>query len=198
MAVKPRQLDYTNVKDRGEFNRKHRPEGDYLGKVTAVKTVKKKKEPHDEQWVFTIQVDTGTYPYYCGFGDSELWKVRNLLMACGINVPKKRVNTDPNKAVNKAIGVTLEDNEYNDRVSSQVAAVFAASDLDAVSGEADDEEDEDEDDEAETDDDTDTEEDDDEEDEEPEPEPVVRKKKKAKPAPVEEDDDLDELDIEDV
>jgi hypothetical protein len=194
--AKARNLDYTKVKDRGEFNRKHQAEGDYQGKILAVKTVRKKKEPHDEQWVFTVQVGTGTYPYYCGFSENELWKIRNLFLAAGINIPKKRFNTDPNKVVGAAIGVTLADDEYNDRVNSTIEAVFSAGDLDAVDGDEDDEEDdegEDTSDDEEEEDEDDASDDDEEEEEEPAP-PPKRRKKAAAPAA----EDLDELDIEDV
>ena len=177
-------LDFTNVKDGGGlFNKKRQPAGDYPGKVTKVvdSPTKKGNEP---QWLFTIQVGTGTYPLYCKLVPEQLWKLRNLLMAAGLNVPKQRLKVDPNKVVGRAIAVTLDDDEYDDgdkvHKQSVVTATFPLSELDPDANQ--DTEDEDDDD------------DDDDDDEEPTPPPA--KKKKAAPAPVEEDDDDEDDDEE--
>lgn len=162
-------FDFTNVKDGGGvFNKKRQKEGDYKGKVTAVED--KVSKAGNKQWLFTIQVGIGQYPYYCGHNEDQLWKLRNLLIAAGMVVPKKRVKVNPNKLVGKVIAVTLEDDEYDGKAQSNVAATFPVSEMedDSVPDEADDAEDDDEDD---------------------TPPPP---KKKAKPAPVEEDDDDDE------
>lgn len=223
MAATKRAVDMTNVKEAGAFNPRRKPEGDYRAKIAKVEDHKSKKG--NEQWVFTIQLaddQRATYPYYCGFEEKEAWKIRNLLIACGKKVPKKRVNVDPNSLVGKEIGISLVDDEYEGKLKSTIDAVFPADDL----GEADepededtDTDDEDEEDEVDTDDDSDdedeedSEDDDDDEEPEPEPEPVKKKAKKkaAAPAPAkkaakakgkkkkakddDEDDDLDEIDI---
>jgi len=177
MAAKEVVVDFTNVKDGGGiFNKKHQPAGDYKAKVTKVEDAPSKKDGIG-QWLFTIQAGAGTYPYYCKHQENQFWKVRNLLVAAGINVPKKKVKVNPNVLVGKTIAVTLDDDEYDGKLQSNVVATFPVSEL----GDQVDDEDEDLDDEVE-----DTEDDDD-EDEAPAP-----KKKKAKPAPVEEDDDDDD------
>lgn len=207
--AKARTLDFTNVKERSQYSKKRQPEGDYRAKIVSVATVKKKKAPHDEQWIFGIKVGSVTMPYYCGFGADELWKIRNLFMAAGVSIPKKRFQTDPNKVVNKYIGLTLEDDEYDGKPQSNIAAVFPESELDNVAAEADDEDedddeeegedatsddDDDEEDEDTSDDSEDEDEDDDDEEEAPAPPPARKKKaRRTKPAA-----DLEELDIEDV
>lgn len=130
MAATKRAVDMTNVKDPGNFNPKHKPEGDYKAKIVKVEDHKSKAG--NDQWVFTIQISTdqrATYPYYCAHDEKNAWKVRNLLVACGIAVPKKRVNVDPNKLVGKEIGITLEDDEYEGKMKSTIQATFPASDL---------------------------------------------------------------------
>lgn len=218
MAATKRAVDMTNVKEQGNFNPRHKAEGDYRAKIVKVDDHKSKSG--GEMWVFTIQLtedQRATYGHYCGFDEKNAWKVRNLLIACGKKVPKKRVNVDPNSLVGKEIGVTLIDDEYEGKMKSTIDAVFPASDLhedeDEDTPEVDDDEEETEDDTEDSDDDAD--EDDDEEDEEPEPEPEpVKKKAKKKAAapakkaatkkakkkaPVEDDeDDVDELDLEDL
>jgi len=194
-------IDFTNVKDGGGgFNKKRQPEGDYKAKVVKVVDAPSKKD-NTPQWLFTIQVGSGTYPYYCKHEENQYWKIRNLLVAAGLTVPKKKVKVDPNKIVGKMIAVTLEDDEYDGKAQSNIAATFPLSELDD-----DDVPDEDEDDVEEDDEEDDTpppskkkapvvEDDEDDEDDEEEEAPAPKKKK----APVvEDDDDLDEIDIDDV
>jgi hypothetical protein len=199
-------IDFTNVKDGGgAFNKKRQPEGDYKAKVTKVVDSPSKKD-QTMQWLFTIQVGSGTYPYYCKHEENQYWKIRNLLVAAGLTVPKKKVKVDPNKIVGKMIAVTLEDDEYDGKAQSNIAATFPLSELDDddVPDEDEDEVEDDDEDEDDTpppakkkkapvvEDDEDDEDDEDEEEEAPAP----RKKKKA--PVVEDDDDLDEIDIDDV
>lgn len=146
MADAPRKqiLDFTNVKESSGINPKHRPAGDYRVKVTKVTEEPTKKDPKKLQWIFVMvptDMQSAAYPYYCQLEENTLWKIRNLLIACGIDVPKKRVNVDPSKLVGREIGVTLEDDEYEGKLKSVITAVFPASDLDDEgSSDADDDE----------------------------------------------------------
>jgi hypothetical protein len=190
-VVKAVTLDMTDVKDGGgAFNKKHRTPGDYKGKCTKVEDAKKKDDPSKKMWLFTIEVDTGAYPFYCTFDEKSLWKIKQLFVACGLPVPKKKVKLDPNKVVGRYLGVTLDDDEYNDKLRSQVASVFPVSELEG-------------------DDDPDDVDDDEDEDDEEEEAPKKSKKSKApaaKPAKGKhgkkgkkvKDKDLDELDVEDL
>lgn len=187
------QLDFTNVKDGGgSFNKKHQAPGDYAGKVTKVEDAKSKKDG-SKMWLFTIQVGTGVYAYYCKFEENQLWKIRNLFVAAGVNVPKKRLKVDPSKVVGKEIGVTLDDEEYEGRMQSTITAVFPPSELEGYSSDDDDDDEEDEEDEE-----TSTDEEDDEEDDEEEEEPKPKKKKGKKGKKAVDDDELEALDIEEI
>ena len=182
-------LDFSNVKERGPVNPVHQEEGDYKGRVKSVSDIQMGSEKRDA-WMFIVEVGKGTYPIRCGFNENELWKIRNLFVGCGIAVPKKRVKVDPTRVVGKEVGVTLEDHEYDGKMSSQISATFPTSELDGDDNEPVDDEDEEGEEEA-----AEPEEDEEEEEEAPAP------KKKAKPAPVEEeedDDELEALDIEDL
>lgn len=129
-------VDFTNVKDAaGNFNKKRVPSGDYLAKIVKAEDAMAKGD-NVFQYLFTIKLEKYSqyaYPYYCKLTENQLWKLRNLLIAAGINVPKKRVKLDPSKVVGKFIGVTMEDDEYDGKLQSSVSAVFPASEL----GEAD-------------------------------------------------------------
>lgn len=180
-----RIVDMTNVKEGGQrFNTKRITAGDYLARVTKVEDaeVKSGENKGRFQWLFTIQLEkhaTYKYPYYCQLEENQLWKVRNLLIAAGINVPKKKLKLDPEKVVGKLIAVTMDDDEYDGKPKSMIAAVFPPSELEG--GSDDDEDDEDQD----------TDEDEDEEEEE-ETKPAKKKSKKSKKAEPEPEDDEDD------
>lgn len=204
-------VDFTNVKEgeRTGINPKRKPEGDYLARVFSVQDaeVKSGDNAGDFQWLFIIALEddpNAKYPYRCKLDANQLWKIRNLLQAAGINVPKKRVKLDPEKVTNKLIAVTLQDDEYNGKIKSSIQAIFSPADLEDSGVEASDEEDEEEEEETpapaprkkvKRKPEPEPEEDEDEEEEEEEPEPPKRRKKKAKPV---EDDEMEELDIEDI
>jgi hypothetical protein len=187
-------LDFTDVKDGGSFNKKRVPMGDYEARITKVVDAPTKKKDDgsggEPQWLYTIELTKAytdrKFPFYCKLTANQLWKLRNLFIAAGKPIPKKKVKLNPNLVVGKLIGVTLEDDEFDGKLQSNIVQTFPASDL--VGN------DDDEDDDAE--DLTDEEElDDEEEEEEPEPAPVRRKK--AAPAPEPEDEDEEEEEVDD-
>lgn len=218
-------IDFSGVKDRNEsgINKKRVTAGDYLARVVRVedRPTKTDKSP---QWMYVIALEKvrGTgYPYYCKLEPNQLWKVRNLFLAGGITIPKKKVRLDPNKVIGKLIGVTMEDDEYDNKLQSVIAEIFPASELDDSASDDTDEDDTDEEEEDEEevedsadDEETDEEEDEeDEEEEEPEPAPAPKRRaaaaKKAAPArakipaqrkaePEVADDELDELDLDEI
>ncbi len=134
-------LDFTNVKDRGIYNPKRKPEGDYRAKIVAVEETESSKG--NPMWVYAVQLATdasAVYPERCVLIDSSLWKLRNLLQAAGLTVPKKKVAVDPNKVVGRFVGVTLEDDEYEGKEKSVISAIFKESELTGDEPEGDEEE----------------------------------------------------------
>lgn len=204
MPATKRTVDFTNVKDAPGIRPRRMPAGDYLALIKDVNDHKTDKDPN--QWAFTIELVEhrgASYAYYCGSSDEKLlWKIRNMFLACGIQVPKRRMGVDPNKLVGRKIGVTLEDDEYNGKEKSSIAGMFPADELTAEDSDAGAEDPEDD------------EYEDDEEELEEEPPPPARKTgataakkaapakaapRRAKPAPVEEDEEDDEdLEIDDL
>lgn len=183
-SASKQSIDFTNVKEGGNFSKKHMPAGDYLAKITKVEdATPKDKSDKTPMWLFTIQLKStpsATYPYYCKLQDNQLWKVRNLLVAAGINVPKKKVAVDPNRLVGKMVAISLDDTEYNGKDQSEVGAVFSPSDLDGDTGVDED--------------DVDEADDDDTDDVDEEEEAPKKSKKKAKVEEPEEEDDEEEDD----
>ncbi len=206
MAATKRKIDLRNVKESGNFRPRRVEEGEYLAKITAVDDHTSNKG--GEGWVFTVMLhgdQRSSYPVYVGSDEKSAWKVRKLMLAAGLQAPKSLIMFDPNKLVNRAIGVFMEDDEYEGREKSTVADYIPVADL---QGQADDPEDAiDEEEEIEEEEEAPAPpvrkrrapapepepEDDDEEDEaEPEPTPPPRKRRRPAPAPVVEDDEEEE------
>lgn len=189
-------VDFTNVKESSGFNPIHQPAGDYRGVVKDV--IAGKSGQGNETVTFAIgdaDRPSAVYRYVCTFTEKSLWKLRNLLVACGKNAPKKKLKLTAatlNALIGKEIGMSLDDNEYEGKMSSQIMGVFPASDLPEDDGDTATDEDVEDDDAEEA-------------DEEQAPKKTKAKpaatKKKAAPAPAaedEDDEDLDELDIDDL
>jgi len=184
MAATKRKVDFRNVKEGGNFRPRRRPEGDYEAKI--VKVDDHTSNAGDEGWVFTVQIKgdaRSTYPIYASAEEKQAWKVRKLFIACGLPVPKKLVLVDPNKLLNKTLGVVLVDDEYNGRTKSSIDEFIPVED---IQGNADDDDegiDDDEDDAI--------------EEEEEEVKPTKRTRRAApEPEDDEEEDDSDDDDDE--
>lgn len=165
-------VDFSNVKDGGQFNKKRIPAGDYAAKITKVEDAKAKDETF--QYLVHIKIikrPSSVFPYYCKIQENQLWKLRNLLIAAGISVPKTKMKVDINRIVGKTIGVTVEDDEYEGKEQSTIEAVFPASELDDLDDDSTEDEDEEEESEDEEDGDLGLGGEDEEEAEEEEPEP---------------------------
>lgn len=123
-------IDFTNVKDGGNFNKARIPAGDYLAKITKIEDAEAKDKTF--QYLVSIKLvkrSASVFPYYCKLQENQLWKLRNLLIAGGLNVPKRRTKVDPNRLLNKLIGVSIEDTEYEGKDQSEIVAVFPAAEL---------------------------------------------------------------------
>jgi hypothetical protein len=171
-------VDMTNVKDSSGINPVHQEPGDYKGIIKDVSNGKATSGQMNEFIMFLVadaDRPSATYPYRCTLTEKSLWKLRNILVAAGKNLPKKKFKLTAavlNSIVGSEIGMSLEDNEYEGKVNSQIVGVFPASDLP---------------------------------DEEEEPPAKKKANAKKKPKEEEEDDtdddddeDLDELDIDDL
>src|SRR3546814_15097473 len=60
------------------------------------------------------------YPVYCVLDPKSLWKLRDVLVACGEKVPKKRLAIKGDVILNKEVGIFLEDDEYEGKPKSVI------------------------------------------------------------------------------
>lgn len=181
-------VDLSNVKEGGNFRPRRKPEGDYRAKIVKVDDHQPKDSSKPKGWVFTIQVEgdaRSTYPYYVNPAPKEAWKIRTICAAAGISVKLTRIKFDPNKLVNKAVGVALADDEYEGRPKSTIDDIFP---VDEVGNAGDDTPDEDDD----IDTGTDEEYEDEPEEEEEEPAPAPKRRRKPAPEPEPEPEDEEE------
>jgi hypothetical protein len=187
-------VDFTGVeKEIGKKAGKRIPEGDYVLKIGKVERKKNKAgDAYYFSWRLQVVTDArgktkhaGTPFYYTtSLKPEALFNLRNMIFACTNgkkNVAGKAVNFDPSEYFGTKIGATIEDDEYDGKIRSQVSDVMPLKDLEV-------EEDEDADDDDQEEDDLEDVEDDDEEEEVPVKK--AKKKKKAKKTTEEDDDDL--------
>ena len=203
--VAARTLDFSNVKESSGINPKHVEDGEYLAKVIEVRDDPAKDG--EAMWLFIFKLadnSVATYPYYCKLVDNQLWKLRNLWIAAGVDLPKRAVKIDPNRVVGKEVGLVLEGEEFEGKMKSVISAIIPKTELAEYAATEADDDDEDEDDEEEevvpvkrgrgrpkkvV---VEEEEDDEDDEEEEEPAPVKRGRGRPRKVVVEEEDDDDD------
>jgi type III secretory pathway component EscV len=158
------------------------PPNDYAVKVIDAKMSKSPDKETPEIRV-TYRITRGKYKGKTIIDDlyltpKALWRVRQTYEACGVKVPSKKVRLNPSALENKECAITVEDDEYENKVRSRVVDTFLLSDFEESEAEEDEETDEEDEDEAE-----------DEEEEEEEDETEEES---------DEDDELEDVDLDEI
>ena len=193
--VKKIKLDFSKVEERSGINTRSMPEGLHAFKIVSVED----KDANDgtPMWVFFLVPESSKYktrrfPFYCKLQQNQYWKLRDLLVAAGVAVPKKAQMIDPNKVIGKIVAGDVADETGQYAGRSVIEGIYSIDILegDDSSDTSDDEEYDEEDDEeyeAESDDEDEEYEDEDDEDDVDEEEEYED----------DEDDDLNEEDLAD-
>lgn len=134
------KVDFTETESRGgkksSGGRKHYPPGDYAVKCTRATLVKSsEKETPGVQVTFKITSGAekgGEVSDTLWLTPKSLWRLRNALEAMGIKIPSKAVNVDTSIMVGKTLAITLDDEEYENKVYSRVVDTFLISELEEV------------------------------------------------------------------
>ncbi len=136
-------VDFTGVETGG--GRIRIPEGDYGLEISKVEP--KKGEDSGKPYLslsFKVfkgdkrgvgKVLTG---HSCSLQTQSLWNLRQLLEACGKQVPSKAVKIDLDKMVGYQCAGTVIDDEYEGKKKSIISAFFPLSDLGKTSSTGDD------------------------------------------------------------
>lgn len=186
MAATAGVVDLTNVTEGGNFKPRRKPEGEYRAKFVKADDHQPSNKDKPRGWVMTVQVEgdsRSTYPVYLNPAEKERWKIFQACRAAGLNVKNAKVRFDPNKLVGKALGVYLEDDEYDGKIKSVIGEMFPVSEVGANADEDEIVEEE--------------EIIDEEEEEEPEPTPpprkrTARRKPEPEPEPEDEEEELED------
>lgn len=102
------------------------PEGDYLAKcVSLEKSVSKQG---NDMYVFTFTIMEGDYvgrdfKTYCALTPQALFKLAEIAEAMQLDDIGGSTNFHPDRVVNKAVTLEIEDQEYNGKASSTIKRV---------------------------------------------------------------------------
>jgi hypothetical protein len=126
------QIDFEGVESGG--GKIHVPEGDY--KFEIVKITTKKSSSGFPTLFFGLKLNSGpkngngkTLRHSCSLQKQALWNLRNLLEACGKEVPSKPVKIDLDKLIGLEGAVSVVDGEYEGKTTSEVATFYPLSDF---------------------------------------------------------------------
>lgn len=165
------------------------PENDY--KVKIIKAKKERSKEKDTPGVIlTLKIVEGKFAgkkmiERLWITPKSLWRLRSLLEALGMEVPKKALKIPAKKLVGKEVGATIiDDDPYNGRIKSKVGDWIDLETLSELDSDEDEDELEDDEDEDDIDEDEDSDDDDEDEDEEEDDEDEDE----------DEDEDLEEMD----
>ncbi|QGH75905.1 hypothetical protein SEA_AXYM_38 [Gordonia phage Axym] len=140
------KIDFTNVTEGSGIRPKQLPPGEYAASIKDVKAGNSKKTG-TPQWCFLIVPDKhpgATYPYYCQLTADQAWKIRQVLVAIGVSVPKSVKTIDASKLIGKKLGIILEDDEYEGKLKSVIDSLIPLSEVDEGDTPAAEDEDDDE------------------------------------------------------
>lgn len=131
--MKKIRLDFSTVEDKPAWNTRKIPEGMYKAKIVSVTQTEAQDGTPMLVYGFRLvnsQYASRLFPYYCKLQQNQLWKLRDLLIAGGLSVPKKAQQIDPQKIVGSIVAVDICDDSYNGTVHSIVANVYQANLID--------------------------------------------------------------------
>lgn len=140
--MKKIRLDFSTVEDKPVWNTRKIPEGMYKAKIASVAQTEAQDGTAMLVYGFKLvdsQYASRLFPYYCKLQQNQLWKLRDLLIAGGLSVPKKAQQIDPQKIVGGIVAVDICDDSYNGTVRSTVANVYPANLIDDTDDDIDDE-----------------------------------------------------------
>ena len=145
MAKKIR-LDFSKVEERSQYNSRQIPEGLYEARVSGYEN--RDASDGTAMLIYGLKPTskkyaTRNFSFYCKLQQNQLWKLRDLFVAAGESVEKKKgVQLDPEKVLGKKIVIEVADGtgQYADR--SEVISVYPLDALEGLSDEDDDDEEE--------------------------------------------------------
>ncbi|QKY80330.1 hypothetical protein SEA_MERCEDES_30 [Microbacterium phage Mercedes] len=120
-------LDFSKVEERSGWNTKEMPEGLHEFKIELVDL----KDANDgtAMWTYGLRpvnpkYKTRLFPYYCKHQANQYFKIRDIFVAAGLTVPKKRVALDPDAPIGKIIAAEVTDASGQYAGRSEIDGVY--------------------------------------------------------------------------
>jgi uncharacterized protein DUF669 len=116
------EIDFTNVEEGGGGSFKI-PEGNYLVEVTEVEQTESEAGNDMFKWTFTGKegkAKSKIFYQYTTLNEEALWKLRGLLEALGVDVPKGPLDLDLDEMVGLELTAVVGDEEYKGKTSSRM------------------------------------------------------------------------------
>lgn len=143
--VKKITLDFSKVEERSGWNSKEMPEGLHEFKIELVDH----KDANDGTAMTTYglrptnpKYKTRLFPYYCKHQANQYFKLRDIFVAAGIPVPKKKQSLDLDAPVGKIIAAEVRDATGQFAGRSEIDGVYDRSIIEDDDQEGVDDEDE--------------------------------------------------------
>lgn len=136
--AKSLEVDFKGVESGGGGGARV-PEDDYRTKVVDVK-VGESKSSGNTMLIWTFEISKGKYKGkklkkdYTTLTKDSLWKLLALLEALGFNVANKKLDVAPiiKKAMGKECGVSVVDEEYENKMQSKISDYINLETLEAA------------------------------------------------------------------
>jgi hypothetical protein len=128
-----KEVDASNIQEAYPWKSARVADGDY--KLVIKEVFDTETNDGDDMWVFTLalkQQPRYTYPYRCPLTPNALGFLAALYRALGVEIKGSVKKRDPNKLLNREIGGSLIEDDYQaekGRDASKVDVVFPAADV---------------------------------------------------------------------
>lgn len=111
------KVDFTNVSEGGG----KLPAGSYVCKITKVE-VKDGAKGKYLNWELTVGTGPekgGKIYHITSLTVKALFKLREFMIACGLDVPKKMTDIDTDKIIGRIVGIDVIDSTYRDKTTGE-------------------------------------------------------------------------------
>lgn len=120
-------IDFSKVKDFGEAV----PEGTYLVKI---KKVEVKDGDQAKYFAWESEIADGDYKgskiwWNTSLAPNALFNLRNMIEACGIEVPRSKFQVDTDLLLGKTLGVIVEHDVYKGKTKANVTGYCLSSEV---------------------------------------------------------------------
>lgn len=143
--VKKIRLDFSKVEESSGWNSKAMPEGLHAMKIVGVEQTE--AQDGTDMLIYALvptdpRYKSRRFPFYCKLQQNQMWKLRDLLVAAGVSVPKKAAQVDIEAPIGKTIAAEVTDASGQYQGRSEINGTYGLEILEEDGTEPDDEDEE--------------------------------------------------------